>query len=169
MRHNEAVRLDERHAEQYQRLRGEALRDEPLSFGASPETDFSASLDAVRDQLRGDATMILGAFEGDELAGCVGLLRSRHAKARHKLQLWGMYVLPRWRRRGIGLALLGEAIEQARAMRDVEWIELGVTSRSAAARALYAKAGFEEWGCERDALRHDGESVDEYRMALRLR
>lgn len=139
-----------------------------MAFGASPETDFSASLDGVREQLRSDATVIIGAFEETSLAGCVFLLRPRHAKARHKLHLWGMYVSRAQRRRGIGLELLRAAIDAARAMPGVCWIELGVTSESTAARELYARAGFEVWGTERDALRDEGRSVDEVHMALRL-
>lgn len=163
------VRLGERHAEEYRRLRSESLSEAPLSFGASPKTDFSATLDGVREQLRSEATILIGAFEDEVLAGCVGLLIPRHAKARHKLHLWGMYVSRPFRGHGIGRELLQAAIDQARAMPTVEWIELGVTSESAAAKELYSRAGFEMWGREADALRDADRSVDEYRMALRLR
>jgi len=43
-----------------------------------------------------------------------------------------------------------------------------VTERAPEARRLYERAGFELWGTEPDALRHAGESVTEYHLALYL-
>ena len=39
---------------------------------------------------------------------------------------------------------------------------------NAPARRLYERAGFEIWGTEPEALRHDGQSVAEHHMALHI-
>jgi ribosomal protein S18 acetylase RimI-like enzyme len=150
--------LEERDATEFADVRRQSLLESPLSFGASPATDVARVADGV-----------IGAFEDELLVGIVGLLQGRHEKSRHKVHLWGMYVLPAFRSRGIGAALLDAALQQARSTSNVEWVQLGVTSAAPAARRLYERAGFALWGVEPDALRHDGEAVAEYHMTLRLR
>jgi RimJ/RimL family protein N-acetyltransferase len=155
-------------AEAYAALRRAALVDAPLAFGASPIDDFVSTPEAVRGQLRGaPAWVLLGAFEPD-LVGAVGLMRDRHVKASHKAHLWGMYVAPGQRHRGVGAALVRAAIDHARTLPGVSWVHLEVTSAAPAARRLYERAGFEAWGTEPDALRHGGETASEHHMALDL-
>ena len=160
--------LTETDLEAYVALRREALRDTPLAFAASPEDDFASSVEGLRAQIRkAPDWMLFGAFE-ERLAGSVGLIRDRHLKAAHKMGLWGMYVTPSARGRGIGRELLDAAIAHARSVAGVECIALGVTEAAGAARNLYERAGFEVWGTEPDALREGGRSVNEARMILRL-
>ena len=159
--------LTEADAEAYACLRREALRDAPLAFGASPETDFVSSADAVKTQLR-SGFIILGAFDGEMLIAAAGLLRGRHAKSAHKVDVWGVYVSPEHRRHGVGRQLLDTLMFRARMMPGVSVVRVSVTSAAPAARRLYELAGFELWGTEPDALRHEGTSVDEYHLARRF-
>ena len=160
--------LTESDLAEYTALRREALVDTPLAFAASPDDDFAANVDALRESIRkAPDRVIFGAFE-ERLAGSVGLFRDKHLKAAHKMHLWGMYVTPSHRGRGLGKELLGAAIEHARSVEGVEWIFLGVTTAAPAARRLYERAGFAIWGTEPDALREGGTSVVEHRLALRL-
>jgi RimJ/RimL family protein N-acetyltransferase len=159
-------RLDD--AEAYIELRRKALLDAPLAFSASPADDVASSLEAVREQLRGaPQAVILGAFE-DGLVGTVGLFRDRHLKAAHKAHIWGMYVEPAHRRRGLATELLQTAVRHARAMGGVSWVHLSVSFAAPQAQRLYERAGFQIWGTEPDALRHDGRSVAEHHMILHL-
>ena len=148
--------LREEDTEAYLELRRRSLTESPLCFSASPEDDFVRSVNGV-----------IGAFDPD-LVGAVGILRDRHLKAAHKAHVWGMYVMPSHRRRGIATQLLDAAIVHARTLSGVEWIVLSVTDAAPAARRLYERAGFTVWGREEDALRHEGRSVADYRMALKL-
>jgi RimJ/RimL family protein N-acetyltransferase len=160
--------LREDDAEAYIEFRRQGLLELPLAFGASPTDDFASSPAAVREQLRhAPEWVILGAFE-DGLVGAVGLFRDRHLKASHKVHVWGMYVAPSHRRRGVAAELLQAAIGHARSLPGVAWVHLTVTSAAPAARRLYERAGFELWGTEPDALRHDGQTVADHHMALRL-
>jgi RimJ/RimL family protein N-acetyltransferase len=160
--------LRDRDVEAYVELRRQSLMDSPLAFAASPGNDFVSSPDRVRQQLQSGADwVIFGAFRPG-LVGAVGLFRGRHPKASHKAHLWGMYVAPGHRGQGIGAALLGAAVRHARGLPGVTWVQLGVTSAAAEAQRLYERAGFQVWGTEPDALCHDGQSVDEHHMALRL-
>jgi RimJ/RimL family protein N-acetyltransferase len=172
--------LHETDLEAYIALRQEALRDTPLAFAASPDDDFASNVEGMRESLRkAPDWMLFGAFDedrvigntfdGPRLAGAVGLFRDRHLKAAHKMHLWGMYVTPSARGRGAGAELMDAAIAHARNTPGIDWIFLGVSSAAPAARRLYERKGFQLWGTEPDALRENGRSVDEYRLALRLR
>lgn len=145
----------------YAALRRQSLLEVPLAFAASPETDVAAQIGVPPDW------MLFGAF-APELAGAVGLMRGRHPKAAHKLHLWGMYVAPSHRRRGLAAKLLEAAIAHARSMPGVAWIQLGVTDAAGDARRLYERMGFISWGSEPDALRFEGRSVAQEHMALRI-
>lgn len=148
-------------------LRQRALRECPLAFSSSAENDFASSRELLLPQIaRAPEWMLFGAFDGT-LVGSVGLYRARHAKAAHRMQLWGMYVAPEHRGRGLGAQLLEAAVAHARGLGAV-WVDLSVTSAADAARGLYERAGFVAWGAQRDALRHEGQGADEHHMALEL-
>lgn len=154
--------------EDYLALRRESLKESPLAFGASPADDFAGSASAVRGALRrAPDWMLFGAFD-PQLVGAVGLLRGDRAKSMHKASLWGLFVTPSHRRRGFGAALLEAAILHARTLPGLSMVQLTVTEASPEARKLYETAGFVLWGTEPDAFRHEGTSVADHHMALRL-
>jgi len=149
-------------------LRRASLLEVPLAFASSPEDDLVAEEDALREYLRGfPDQFVAGALEPD-LVGMAGLFRDRHRKAAHRVHVWGMYVTPSHRGRGLGEALLRATLDHARALPGVEQVHLTVSSAAPAARRLYERCGFEPWGTEPDALRHGGESVSDCHMMLAL-
>lgn len=149
-------------------LRREALVDSPLAFASSPEDDLASTLDAVRERLRQAPEFAIYGALRQGLVGSVGLYRDTHRKSSHKAHLWGMYVSPRYRRQGIAAELLSAALRHAASLPGVSWVHLGVSSAAPEALSLYRAAGFEPWGTEPEALRHEGYVVSEYHMALRL-
>jgi len=150
-------------------LRREALANNPLAFEASPDDDRGLELDLVRASLADEREQaVFGYFEGESLAGMVGVARASGAKRRHKAYVWGMYVAPRSRRRGVGRGLLEAAIAYARAWPGVERLHLSVTSAAAEARRMYEAAGFRAWGEEERALQWEGLFVDEAHLVLEL-
>ena len=151
----------------YLELRREALMDAPLAFASSPADDRASSAESVSEMLRTPDSAIFGAFS-DQLVGAAGMYRDRHAKGSHKAHLWGMYVRPAYRRQGHATGLIDAVIRHARAIPGVSWLHLAVSSAAPEALRLYERAGFQIWGVEPDALRHEGQTVDEYHMALRL-
>ena len=160
--------LEEADAEALAALRRASLLDIPLAFASSPDDDFAASIDVARAHLRrGPEEFVAGAFE-PELVGMAGLYRDRHVKASHKAHLWGMYVAPGHRGRGIGEALLRATLDHARSLSGITRVHLSVSSAVPGARRLYERVGFELWATEPDALRHADEAVTDYHMALHL-
>ncbi len=155
--------------DRYRRLRLEALRAEPTAFGSSYETESSAKADKYRDRLLGLAdNFVLGAYKDDQLVGIGGFLRETAEKRRHIGSVWGVYVTPAYRGAGLGRRLMAMTLERARKLPDLEHILLSVTSDNAVALALYRSFGFEAWGTEPAALKHEGVDYDETHMLLRL-
>lgn len=151
-------------------LRREALETDPVAFSASPADDRHRTVEAVRESLEpGRRAAVLGAFDGASLAGMAGVVQAQGAKRAHKALVWGMYVTPRLRGRGLGARLLEAAIAQAREWPEVEQVQLGVTESAAIARRLYESAGFREWGREPGAVKWEGRHHDALHLVLELR
>jgi ribosomal protein S18 acetylase RimI-like enzyme len=150
------------------RLRRSALLDSPRAFLASPEDDLASSEAAVRELLDpGRKSVVFGAHKPG-LVGMLGLYRATQRKAAHKVNLWGMFVLPTCRGQGLAAQLLNAAIRYARTLDGVRSVHLSVSESAVAARRLYEKAGFETWGVEPDAIRFEGRSDGELHMRLSL-
>ncbi len=69
--------------------------------------------------------------------------------------------------RGVGAALLAEAVAEAR-RRDLRRLELTVMTDNLRAIGLYLRSGFQVEGCRQQALLRDGVVVDEYYMGRLL-
>ena len=82
----------------------------------------------------------------------VGLRRESHAKLRHRVYVWGMFVSEEARSAGIGRRLMQAAIAISREL-GVDWIDLSVTDEAGPAIEMYQSLGFFEWGTEEDALK----------------
>ena len=155
------------------RLRG--LRESPDAFGSTladevavPLADVAARYGLDHGGASAAERVVLGAFDDDALVGMAGGTRERYAKASHRASVWGMFVVPEQRGRGVGGALLDALIAQVRAWPGVEQVELKVVTSAAAARAVYVARGFRSCGVHPDAYRQDGRSFDVEEMVLRL-
>jgi ribosomal protein S18 acetylase RimI-like enzyme len=82
----------------------------------------------------------------------------------HVVAIHGLAVAPESQRQGLGRRLLAAAIEEAR-RRGARRISLRVLAGNQAARALYASAGFEIEGVQREEFRIGEGYVDDVLMA----
>ena len=116
----------------------------------------------VEDVEREDAIMLV-AEVGGQVVGELGLHLARYGVAD-----LGMAVAPGWRGRGIGSALLAEAIDRA-GKAGAHKIALQVWPHNTAAIALYERFGFQREGyLTRHYRRRSGELWDAVVMGLRL-
>lgn len=153
-------------------LRLEMLDAGPGIFSASIEDARAAGQAYADERLRdaqGNDGRIFGAFADDgTLIGAVGWKRAPGLKTHHKAYVWGMYVRPAGRRQGIGFDLMMRLVDALRMMPDVEVLQLCVTSDAPAARALYERLGFQQWGHERSAMKVGGRFIEEFHYAMRV-
>ena len=111
------------------------------------------------------AVFVVEADDG-ELVGRLSVARDQHPASAHVADL-GLMVAAGWRRRGIGRALLVQAVEWARA-RGVSKLELHVFPHNDAAIALYEQFGFEREGYRKRHYRRTDGYVDAILMAYRV-
>lgn len=156
-------------AEALARLRREMLTDAPFSFLGSLEDDQGLEVDVVRQRLAHERNGAFGALtaEGELVSHC-GLVTQERLKLRHKAFIVAVYTSPGARRRGLGARLLGMALDHARSLDGVDVVALSASPGAHAARALYARFGFREWGVEPRAIRHRGVEDGEVHMILDL-
>lgn len=159
----------------YVALRQEMLADCPWAFSASPDTDKACDrsflLTVLGDRTRQNA--IVGAFDSERrIVGAAGVVRERHPKRRHHALIWGVYVRPKWRGRGVGRAIVTAAVvtacEWSTEGDPLMWVQLAVNERAKGAKRLYESLGFRIWGVEEDAIRIEGVSSTEFHMALAI-
>ena len=162
-------RLTPADAAAFHALRLAALKAEPSAFASSYEEEKDFPLTTIEGRLAAKPDRgPFGAFENEELVGLVALGRESMSKLSHKAVIWGMYVKPEARGKGIARALLVEALSLARSTLEVMQVNLGVNASNAGAIRLYESVGFKAFGLEPGALFIDGKLHDEIHMCLPL-
>src|SRR5437763_9604279 len=152
-------------AAEFQALRLRGLRENPTAFGSSYEEECETPAADLAERLRRNVNgFVLGAWEDGRLVGVVGMQREAHRKVAHKMILWGMYVAPEARARGIGRQLVEAALREGFAVDGILQVNLGVNAANAPALALYEAAGFRSFGLERRCLVVAGVPQDEIHM-----
>src|SRR5262245_53958115 len=113
-------RLNPTDSEAFRTLRLSGLQEAASAFGSSYEEEvaFPQSVTESRLAEKPDSGLF-GAFEAGELVGLIALGRESMRKLSHKAYIWGMYVALSARGRGIGRALLLEALAFARSVTGI--------------------------------------------------
>jgi RimJ/RimL family protein N-acetyltransferase len=110
-----------------------------------------------------DAAVFVAEVADDGIVGRLSLGRDPHPASRHVADL-GLMVAAAYRRRGIGRALLDQAVDWARAA-GVRKLELHVFPHNEAAIALYESFGFTREGYRKEHYRRGRGYVDAILMA----
>ena len=148
----------------FQAIRLRALRENPEAFGSTYADEVDRPLEAVAARLAAAPTtsVVLAASPapGAPLLGVVGCYRESGRKRRHVGVVWGLFVAPEARGRGLGHALLSALTSQVRTWPELEQLTLTVVPDNAAARALYLRHGFRPVGLAPRALRDEARHYD---------
>ncbi len=165
----EIRKLGVQDAGNYLNIRLNALENNPEAFGSSYEEEKDRTVEMYQTRLASEESYTYGAVEGGRLIGTVSLVREKYLKCRHRANIVGMYVDPNYRGAGVGKALLIEAIQLAKTMKELEQLNLSVVTTNENAVRLYTSLGFETFGTEKRALKLDETTyLDEYHMVLYL-
>jgi RimJ/RimL family protein N-acetyltransferase len=152
-----------------------ALVELAVAVGSEPEawllnTDSWRSVGEERRYIRAlkrhpDAAVFVAEDEGT-IVGRLSVARDPHRASHHVADL-GLMVAAGHRRRGIGRALLEQAVEWARDA-GIRKLELHVFPWNEPAIRLYEQFGYEREGFRREHYRRDDEYVDAILMAYRV-
>ena len=145
-------------------LRLEGLRLNPEAFGSTYDFEKDQSLERYTGWLTISA--VFGAYQNSELIGTASFTQLSGQKDSHKGWLRAMYVHPAARRSGAGRQLVQAIIDHAR--QKIEQLQLTVVSNNLPALRLYQSLGFQQYGLEKNALKHNNQYSDEILMSLDL-
>lgn len=153
-------------AEAFAQLRREVTAQDPVGMGLTLEEELTRPIEKFRDQLSfADPNAVFGAFVDGELVGTAAVAwPSRLPSSLHKVNLWGVFVSPRFRGQGIARKLVTRALDHADA-NGVRRINLMVFLPNIPAVRLYESLGFRHYGTEPQAIRIDGRYHDGYLMS----
>ncbi len=155
-------------------IQRDALLQSPEVFGSDYE--WFESLSILSKEQRYEKYMnfpyqfILGAVdEFGNIAGMIGYSSADSSKTKHKSTLWGLFVRPDFRGKGLATILVQSVIETARDLLDVEQVQLAVSTQNQASYGLYLRLGFTVFGTELHAMKIGDSYVDEYHMVKFLK
>lgn len=157
-------------AEDYRKIRLEALYRNPDSFGTIYHEEVIKTVDNFRDRIPvKNNNFILACYEDKELIGIVAFYQEERIKVRHKAYIRSMYVKQEYRGKGIGNLLLNELIERAKAINEIEILLLDVVANNISAKQLYLSFGFKIYGIEKMAYKSNSQYFDMDYMSLRIK
>ena len=140
-----------------------AVAGEGRWIGTEAPVDVERRRRRMAADIQDEAVIVLVAEAAGQPVGELGLTLARYGVAD-----LGMAVAAGWRGRGVGTALLAEAVDRARKA-GAHKIALQVWPHNRAAIALYERSGFQREGyLTRHYRRRSGELWDAIIMGLRL-
>jgi ribosomal protein S18 acetylase RimI-like enzyme len=153
----------------FQVLRLQALSEDPVAFASSYEEERDTPLAIVAERLQpAPDRAIVGAFDGAALVGLAAWHREEMRKLQHKGFVWGVFVAPSHRGRGLARALIEAVVALARQAPGIRQLNLTAYAANRTAIALYESVGFVIYGREPAAICVDGMLHDDVHMSLRL-
>lgn len=155
-------------SDEFWRLRLEALECDPPAFAQSADEHRQISVDEFRSRLSDPSGCVAGAFAAGKMIGMAAFHRESHRKLRHKGWVWGVYVSPPYRRRGLAKTLMEKLIGSVRQMDGITQMNLSVTLVQTAAVQLYRELGFQTYGRESNSICIDGKLLDQEYLTLVL-
>ena len=132
-----------------------ALADAPDAFGSTLERERGLGQAGWIDWIEGweGATNVMFVAERDE--GWIGMALGSRAGDEPDAHLYGMWVEPAWRARGLGAELVERVLSRARSW-GARSVILSVTETNTGASTFYEHLGFQDTG-EREPLREGTE------------
>lgn len=153
-------RVREEEWELVREVRLSALRDSPLAFGSTLQREQSFPPEEWRARVQRGASAPDSAtyLAVDPKGTCLGMAGIGQPPGDRRFQVWGMWVRPSARGRGVGRDLLLALLEWVSSHHGTVDVLLHVNPQQVAAVHLYRSLGFEFTGTE-EPLGHDAPST----------
>ncbi len=157
--------LGPEHAEDWQALRIEGVRDYPMGFLTTVEETASPGPDRLKEILNHGT--IRGVFNGETLIGFCGYRPQKLERTRHRAEIGPFFVSGKYHGSGAAHTLMQGLIEEARGA-GIEQLELFVDTENHRAIRFYEAHGFKNVATHPDGVRINGTSRDDHFYILRL-
>lgn len=160
--------------EKYKKIRLEALKISPTAFLNSYE-DYLKFPDSkwqedMRKSARKDGVFYLFALDKDKVVGMNGAFwRNDKEKINHVAEIFGVFVNPDYRGKGVGKKLMQGVIDEFKKNPQFKKIKLGVNADNIAAIKLYESCGLKVVGRLEKELKFGDQYRDEILMEKMIR
>jgi L-amino acid N-acyltransferase YncA len=144
----------------YRAVRNEGLTNDSGSFRISVADDETLGDAAWQKRLTED--YVVAMEDAGKILAIGGFSRMTGTKASHKGLIWGMYVRPEARGKGVGDLIMNTLADHAKTL--VRQLQLTVVSANPRAITFYQRHGFRLYGVEPESIKHDGGFLDEALM-----
>jgi RimJ/RimL family protein N-acetyltransferase len=162
------ITLDPERWAEFRELRLQALRGDPAAFGSSyeesreePEAFWRGRLEDAQRKIE---NITLFAEIDGRLVGMMGMFRRVRIKTKHVATVFGVYVDPAARGRGIAGQLMQALLDEISLIPEIVKLELTVNTENPVALALYRRFGFEICGTAHRGLKIGERYYDEHQM-----
>ncbi len=149
-------------------LRIQALSDAPVAFGMSMEEELARTDESWQERLaeavEGEYRWAVFLEHNGKLVGTAGAYREKLLKVRHTAYIVGVYLLPEYRGRGLAKHMMEGLLEKVKTNKEINRLELQVTSTEASAIRLYESLGFVRVGVLHKEMFVDGAYYDQIIM-----
>jgi ribosomal protein S18 acetylase RimI-like enzyme len=141
---------------EYKKIRLNALKTDPQAFLSNYERELVYPDSKWKERLNkaneGKTSWMFFAEMNGEVVGMVGGYRSEVDIKNDSAEIWGVYVEPKVRVRGIAKALMAKIVEVLNAKPEISTIKLEVNVDQQAAKKLYEHFGFQTVGTSKIIL-----------------
>ena len=160
-------KLDENDWEMFKRIRLRALQTDPTVFGSNYDREANRTEAEWRDQLANLNTAVFVVFKNDRPVGVTGAAVDRHDVSQKTVLLWGSWVEPDGREKGISKLFYEARIAWAREQPGVERITVSHRESNVASKYANQRFGF-VFTHETTKVWNDGTSEREFHYELTL-
>jgi ribosomal protein S18 acetylase RimI-like enzyme len=150
----------------YKSIRLEALKNEPLAFGASYREEKNLSKTDWQEKLV--SKKVYGLYARDQLIGINAIRYENGEYFKHIANLTGLYIKPEYRKRGFGEKLMSHILNELKNSPKILKVRFSVGVTQKTAISLYRKFGFKKIGHSHKEMRVGNKFYDEIQMEMIL-
>lgn len=131
---------------EYKKLRLQALKNNPQAFSSpyNKEKTYSDKewQQKLKDVGNGTDWILFAKNSNDKLIGMIGGYRDNNGMKNHSAEIWGVYVDPKMRGKGVAKLLIAGILNEFKNDQDINSVVLGVNADQISAKKLYESFGF---------------------------
>ena len=154
--------------EQFRAIRLKALQTDPKVFGSNYERESKKSTGDWKDWVRAKNQAIFMLFDDTEPIGMTGIYIPQDTVGKSKAVLWGSWLEPEYRRKGLSDLMYKVRIDWAKQQPEIRRIEVSHRESNLASKYANQKHGFKLVE-EQEKTWHDGISEKDVIYALNLK
>jgi ribosomal protein S18 acetylase RimI-like enzyme len=151
---------------EYREIRLKALQTDPTAFGESYEREKEVSEQEIRQRLSNPNYRAYISRIGNKVVALVISTMERPQHVEHMAKIHSVFTDPEFRNKGVGSKLLERVLDDLHKNLITARVALSVNSEQEAARKMYEKLGFVQFGVGHKEMKIGEKYYDQIQMEL---